>query len=100
MTGVASVEKAFDLLEFLALAGRSASLREAMPAIGLPQPSVYRLPNSLAEGAACLGAYLAFLGFPEAALGVAVPFQRLNARGKSMITHALKALPAMSHVHE
>lgn len=44
------------------------------------------------EGVSCLAVSLAFLDFPEAAISVAVPVQRLPPRRKNLIVQALKSL--------
>lgn len=45
------------------------------------------------EGVSCLAIDLGFLGFPEAALSVAVPVQRLDPRRREVVLAVLKALP-------
>lgn len=45
-----------------------------------------------AEGISCIAVSLAFLGFPEAALSIAVPVQRLTPNHKQEIIDALLAL--------
>ena len=46
-----------------------------------------------AEGISCIAVSLAFLGFPSAALSVAVPVQRLTPSHREEIVEALLALP-------
>ncbi len=45
-----------------------------------------------AEAVSCFAVNLAFLGFPEAAMSIAVPLQRLGSRHKTAIIQALKSL--------
>ena len=47
MTRTGSVERSFDLLEFLASIGRAASLKEVADVTHLPKPTCYRLLASL-----------------------------------------------------
>jgi len=86
--GIAAVEKAFSLLEFLAVENRPVTLAEAANACDLPKPTAFRLLATLQQMGYVgrpSGAREYFIGPRSERLGAADPHLALKAAARPML---------------